>query len=118
MQNEITTLKDNHTWDIFYLPVGHKPIGCKWVYKVKCNPDGTVNKYKARFVAKSYNQIEGVNYFDSFSPVAKTVTVRIVLALVGMKEWKLNQLKINNAFLHGYLDEDIYIKLPKGYDKA
>ncbi|GAA0149387.1 transmembrane signal receptor [Lithospermum erythrorhizon] len=79
MQSELDALEANETWDVVSLPSGHKPIGCKWVYRVKCNPDGSVNKYKARLVAKGYNQIEGVDYFDSFSPVAKIVTVRMVL---------------------------------------
>ncbi|GAA0165401.1 transmembrane signal receptor [Lithospermum erythrorhizon] len=118
MKSELDALEANETCDIVSLPSGHKPIGCKWVYKVKCNPDGNVNKYKARLVAKGYNQIEGVDYFDSFSPVAKTVTVRMVLALAVVKGWKLNQLDINNAFLHDYLNGDIYMALPPGYQLA
>ncbi|GAA0154750.1 transmembrane signal receptor [Lithospermum erythrorhizon] len=92
-----------------------KPIGCKWVYKVKCKPDGSVDKYKARLVAKGFNQIEGIDYFDSFSHVTKTITVRLVLALAAAKSWSLFQLDINNAVLHDYLEEYIYMKLPDGY---
>ncbi|GAA0174361.1 transmembrane signal receptor [Lithospermum erythrorhizon] len=76
---------------------------------------GSMDKYKARLVANGYNQIEGIDYFDSFSPMAKNVIVRIVLALAVAKSWILHQMDINNAFLHGYLDEDIYMSLPEGY---
>ncbi|GAA0167754.1 transmembrane signal receptor [Lithospermum erythrorhizon] len=118
MQCELDALEQNETWEVVDLPKGHKPIGCKWVFKVKYKPDGSVDKYKARLVAKGFNQIEGVEYFDSFSPVAKTVTVKNILACAAAKGWALQQLDINNAFLHGFLDEDIYIKLLEGYDKA
>ncbi|GAA0184975.1 hypothetical protein LIER_32263 [Lithospermum erythrorhizon] len=83
---EIRALEANETWDIVNLPKGSKPIGCRWVYKVKCKPDGSVDKYKAKLVAKGYNQVE--------------------------------RLDINNAFLDGFLDEDIYMKLPDDYSKA
>ncbi|GAA0157786.1 transmembrane signal receptor [Lithospermum erythrorhizon] len=118
MDAEIQALETNETWEIMDLPSGVKPIGCKWVYKVKCKPDGSMDKYKARLVEKGFNQIEGIDYFDSFSHVAKTVTVRLVLTLVPTKSWPLFQIYINIAFLHGYLEEDIYMKLPDGYKKT
>ncbi|GAA0143957.1 transmembrane signal receptor [Lithospermum erythrorhizon] len=102
-------------WDIFDLPEGHKPIGCKWVYKIKRKPDGIVDKYKARLVAKGFNQVEGLDYFKSFSTVANSVTVRVLLALAAGKAWIFHQIDINNVFLHGYLDEEIYMTLPEGY---
>ncbi|GAA0147333.1 transmembrane signal receptor [Lithospermum erythrorhizon] len=85
MEVETQTLEINETWDIVDLPIGHRPIGCKWMYKIKRKPDGSVDKYKARLVANGFNQVEGINYFDSFSPVAKTVTMRVVLALAAAK---------------------------------
>ncbi|GAA0148132.1 transmembrane signal receptor [Lithospermum erythrorhizon] len=109
MHKELAALEANDTWEVVDLPPAHKPIGCKWVFRLKYNQDGSVDKYKARLVAKGFNQIEGVDYFDSFTPVAKTVTVRIILAYVAANGWALHQLDINNAYLHGYFDEDIYI---------
>ncbi|KAL0460027.1 UNVERIFIED_CONTAM: Retrovirus-related Pol polyprotein from transposon RE1 [Sesamum latifolium] len=115
MQQEIQALEKNQTWDIVDLPTGKKAIGCKWVYKVKLNPDGSIERYKARLVAKGYNQVEGVDYIDSFSPVAKAVTVRTLLAVASGNRWPIHQVDINNAFLHGFLDEDIYMTAPDGY---
>ncbi|GAA0171489.1 hypothetical protein LIER_41166 [Lithospermum erythrorhizon] len=100
----------------FYHAFYQKLIGWKWVYKVKCKPNGEVEQYNARLVLRGYNQIE--DHFESFSHVAKTVTIRTVLALAAVKDWHLHQLDINNAFLHGYLDEDIYMEPPEGYEKV
>ncbi|KAL0342607.1 UNVERIFIED_CONTAM: Retrovirus-related Pol polyprotein from transposon RE1 [Sesamum calycinum] len=85
MGQELAALDANETWDWVPLPLGKKPIGCRWVYKLKMNPDGTVQRYKARLVAKGYNQVEGVDFFDSFSPVAKAVTVRVFLTIAVAK---------------------------------
>ncbi|GAA0146183.1 transmembrane signal receptor [Lithospermum erythrorhizon] len=85
IQEEIAILEKNHTWEVVDLPTGHNPIGCKWIYKVKCKKDGSVERLKAKFVAKGYNQIDGVDYFDSFSHVAKMVTVKILLTMTAAK---------------------------------
>ena len=107
MDKEVQALETNHTWDVTTLPPGKLPIGCKWVYKVKLNPDGSVERSKARLVAKGYTQREGLDFLETFSPVAKTVSVRVLLALAAAKSWPLHQLDINNAFLHGDLEEEV-----------
>ncbi|KAL2253231.1 UNVERIFIED_CONTAM: Retrovirus-related Pol polyprotein from transposon RE2 [Sesamum indicum] len=115
MRQEIAALEQNHTWEVVPLPPDKSPIGCKWVYKTKLREDGTVERHKARLVAKGYTQIEGVDYTERFSPVAKSVTVRLFLALATAFQWPLHQVDINNAFLHGYLDEEIFMTAPEGY---
>ncbi|KAL0344878.1 UNVERIFIED_CONTAM: Retrovirus-related Pol polyprotein from transposon RE1 [Sesamum radiatum] len=115
MNDELSALDKNETWELVPLPPGKRAIGSKWVFKLKLNPDGSVQRYKARLVAKGYNQIEGIDYFDSFSPVAKSVTVRVFMAVAVAKGWPLWQLDVNNAFLHGHLDEEVYMVPPEGH---
>ncbi|KAL0383067.1 UNVERIFIED_CONTAM: Retrovirus-related Pol polyprotein from transposon RE2 [Sesamum calycinum] len=117
MEKELYALENNETWELTILPHDKKAIS-KWVFKLKMNPNGSVERYKARLVAKGYNHIKGVDYFDSFSPVAKTVTVRVVLAIATVKSWPLFQLDVNDAFLHGNLEEDVYMTPPEGYTKS
>jgi hypothetical protein len=114
MNLELDALAKNCTWKIVELPPHIKPIGCRWVYKVKHRSDGSVERDKARLVAKGYNQVEGIDYFETFSPVAKLSTVRTLLAIAATKNWHLHQLDVNNAFLHGDLQEDVYMKIPEG----
>ncbi|KAK4382600.1 Retrovirus-related Pol polyprotein from transposon RE1 [Sesamum angolense] len=115
MKAEIQALESNKTWDITSLPEGKNAIGCKWVYKLKLKPNGMIDRYKARLVAIGYNQVEGVDFMESFSSVAQVVTVRSLLAVAASKGWYIHQLDVNNAFLHGYLDEEIYMDAPEGY---
>ncbi|KAL0462720.1 UNVERIFIED_CONTAM: hypothetical protein Slati_0159600 [Sesamum latifolium] len=115
MKAEIQALHNNQTWDITPLPLDKRTIGCRWIYKLKLKPDGMVHKHKARLVAKGYNQIEWVDFFEKFSPVAKVVMVRTLLAAAASAGWHIHQLDVNNAFLYGYMDEDLYIDAPEGY---
>ncbi|KAL0423503.1 UNVERIFIED_CONTAM: Retrovirus-related Pol polyprotein from transposon RE2 [Sesamum radiatum] len=115
MQVEINALEANQTWEITPLPPDKMPIGCRWVFKLKLKADGSIDRYKARLVAKGYNQIEGIDYNESFSPVAKSVTVRLFFAIAAASNWHIHQMDVNNAFLHGYLEEEIYMSPPDGY---
>ncbi|MCO5613252.1 hypothetical protein L7F22_067528 [Adiantum nelumboides] len=116
MDNEMDALVKNDTWDLVHLPSGKKAIGSKWVYKIKCKSDGSVERYKASIVAKGYAQTKGLDYDEAFSSVAKMTTVRLVIAMASMFDWKLRQMDVNNAFLNGDLEEEVYMIQPEGYE--
>ncbi|GJQ96618.1 retrovirus-related pol polyprotein from transposon RE1 [Tanacetum coccineum] len=115
MNKELQALEANHTWTLTLLPPDKKAIGCKWVYKIKFHSDGTIERYKARLVAQGFTQQEGIDYTETFAPVAKIVTVRTLLVVDVHHNWHIAQLDINNAFLHGDLHEEVYMSLPPGY---
>lgn len=115
MDDEIKAIERNNTWDLTTLPNGAKSIGVKWIYKTKYNKDGKVEKYKARLVAKGYTQKYGVDYNEVFAPVARWDTIRSILAIAAIKGWKVFQLDVKSAFLHGELCEEVYIDQPPGY---
>jgi hypothetical protein len=114
MEAELHALKANHTWDIISCPPHVKPIGSKWVYTVKLKSDGSLDRYKARLVALGNKQEYGFDYEETFAPVAKMTTVRTLLAIAASQAWPLYQMDVTNAFLHGDLKEEIYMKLPPG----
>ncbi|CAM8917129.1 unnamed protein product [Rhodiola kirilowii] len=116
MQEEIKALKENETWELVPRPIDVKPISCKWIYKLKTHPDGSTERYKARLVARGFSQEYGVDYDETFSPVAKLTTVRLLLALVANKSWKLWQMDVKNAFLHGDLDKVIFMEQLTGFE--
>nr|GEV40411.1 retrovirus-related Pol polyprotein from transposon TNT 1-94 [Tanacetum cinerariifolium] len=117
MKNEIKALERNGTWTLEVLTKGKRAIDSKWFYKIKFKPNWEVEKYKARLVAKGFTQMEGVDYHDTFAPVAKLVTVRTLLTVAVKRDWIIHQLDVNNAFLHVDLYEEIYMKIPQGFSK-
>lgn len=114
MQEELEALIANHTWDVVQCPAGTEPIGCKWVYTVKLKSNGSIYHYKARLVALGNGQEYGINYEETFALVAKMTTVRTILAVAASQAWSLYQMDVKNAFLHGDLKEEVYMKLPLG----
>ncbi|CAA7043512.1 unnamed protein product [Microthlaspi erraticum] len=117
MAEEITTLEDNATWSLCDLPPGKKAIGYKWIYKIKHNFDGSIERYKARLVTLGNRQVEGLDYKETFAPVSKLTTVRTFLRIAAARNWELHQMDVHNAFLHGTLEEEVYMKLPPGFAK-
>jgi histone deacetylase 1/2 len=116
MDSEYNALMKTKTWHLVPLPKGKNIIGCKWVYKVKRKADGSVDRYKARLVAKGFKQRYGIDYEDTFSPVVKVATIRLILSIVVSKGWSLRQLDVQNAFLHGIVDEEVYMFQPPRYE--
>jgi hypothetical protein len=116
MDDKYFALLKNSTWHLVPPSQGKNVIDCRWVYRIKTKADDTLDIYKARIVAKGFKQRYGINYEDTFSPVVKITTIRLVLSVAVTKEWKLRQLDVQNVFLHGVLEEEVSIKQPPGYE--
>ena len=114
MEEELRSLDKNDTWSLVKLPAKKRILQKKWVFRVKDEVDGS-KRYKARLVVKGFQQKEGVDYNEIFSPVVKMVTIRTVLGIVAAEDLHLEQLDVKTAFLHGDLDEDIYMQQPEGF---
>lgn len=114
MQTEFTTLERTGTWDVVDLPLNIIPIDCRWIFKIKFHVDGSMEIFKVMLVAKGYNQIEGLDYFDIYSHMAKLTTARLVITLKPIHKWCIHQLDVNNAFLHDELQEDVCMVIPPG----
>ena len=115
MDYEIESMGSNSVWSLIEAPRGVKPIGCKWIYKIKRGPDGKVETFKARLVAKGYTQKEGIYYDETFSSVAMLKSVRILLAVAAALDCEIWKMDVKIAFLNGELEEVIYKQQPKGF---
>ena len=97
------------------LPPRMKPLSSKWIFKRKMKADGTIEKYKARLVIKGYRQKEGLDYFDTFSPVSRITSIRMILTIAALRNLEVHQMDVKTAFLNGDLDEEIYMEQPEGH---
>jgi Reverse transcriptase (RNA-dependent DNA polymerase) len=114
MKDELEALTKNQTWELIELPPGKKTVGCKWIYKTKFNSDGSVERYKARLVARGFTQTYGIDYKETFAPVTKMNTVRTVMSIAVNHDWPLFQMDVKNIFLQGELEEEVYMDVPPG----
>jgi hypothetical protein len=110
VNSEIESILQNHTWELVDLPPGCKPLGYKWIFKRKMKADGSIDKYKARLVVKGYKQKEGVDYFDTYSPVTRITSIKMLIAIVVLYNLEIHQMDVKTAFLNGELDEEIYME--------
>ena len=116
MSEELAALDRTGTWEIVPLPSHAVPITCKWVFKIKTKSDGSLERYKARLVARGFQQTQGRDYEETFAPVAHMTTVRTMIAVAASRSWTISQMDVKNAFLHGELHEEVYMHPPPGVD--
>ncbi len=115
MQEEYDSLVVNNTWSLVPLPKGRKPISSKWVFKIKHRVDGEVERYKARLVARGFTQTFGVDYNETFAPIAKFVSICCILALTAIVDMEIHQMDVKTTFLNGDLEKEIYMEQPEGF---
>ena len=117
IEDEVCALEKNETWELTDLPKGKNPVGCKWIFTIKYKANGDIDRFKARLVAKGFTQSYGIDYQETFAPVAKLNTIRILLSLAVNLDQQLHQLDVKNAFLNGDLEEEVYMDIPSGLEK-
>ena len=118
MKAEMNALEDNGTWELVKRPKGRNVIGGKWVYKVKRGAEGKIEKYKARYVAKGYSQIPGVDYGETYAPTARPETIRLIFALTAQFNCALQQMDVKSAYLHSEIEEEVFLEQPKGFQQV
>ena len=114
MKEEYYSLQKNETWELVNLPPGRKLVKCKWVFKTKFVADGSL-KYKAKLVAKGFSQVQGIDYNETFVPVEKMDSIRLVLSIAASKQWEVHHMDVKSSFIHGDIKEYIYIYIYMKY---
>ncbi|GJV81188.1 retrovirus-related pol polyprotein from transposon TNT 1-94, partial [Tanacetum coccineum] len=118
MEDELQAINKNMTWELVSMPQGKTAIGLKWIFKIEFLTHGSIQKHKARLVVKGYAQQQRIDYEETFSPVARFDTVRIILALAAQKQWKIFQFDVKSAFLNGDLHKEVYVSQPSGFENS
>jgi hypothetical protein len=116
MDAELKALKDNNTWNLVPLLHEHHAVPCGWVFKTKYNPDGSIEKYKARLFFKSYRQEFGIDYFETYAPVTRITSMRVIISLIAHHGLDFHQIDVDSAFLNGFIDAEIYMSQASGYE--
>ena len=117
VMEEMLALEKNGTWEIMDLPYGKHTIGSKWVFTIKYNSNGKVDRYKVRLVAQGFTQTQGLDYEETFAPVVKLNSIHVLLSLAVNLDWRVHQLDIKNAFLNGEFEEEVYMRIPLGFER-
>ncbi|GJW84869.1 zinc finger, CCHC-type containing protein [Tanacetum coccineum] len=115
INDEMDSIMGNNTWVLTDLPPGCRPLGCKWIFKRKMKVDGTVEKFKARLVIQGFKQKSGIDYFDTYAPVARISTIRLLIALASIHSLIIHQMDVKTTFLNGELEEEVYMNQPLGF---
>ena len=115
MNEDYNSIMRNKTWELVEFPKDKVHIGSKWLFKSKFKADGSIDNLKARLVAKGYSQQEGIDFEETYAPVAKLNTIRLLVALATKQNWRIHQLDVKSAFLNGDLKEEVYLVQPNGF---
>lgn len=118
IEEEMQALYNNQTWTLVPRPKNVNVIGSKWIFQTKFKEDGSVERHKARLMTQGYSQIEGLDFEETYNPVIKPTTIRVVLAIAVTSSWKIKQLDVKNAFLHGFLNKALYIEQPPRFKSS
>ena len=108
-------IEKNNIWELVAIPREREVVSLKWIYKIKLNQEGDIQKHKERLVARGFTQKPGIDFYETFSPVARLETIRTVIVVAAQNKWKIFQLDVKSAFLNGKLDEEIYVEQPQGF---
>ena len=115
MLDEYRSIMKNNVWEVVPRPEEKSMVSSKWIYKIKHAADGNIEKYKARFVARGFSQKEGIDYEETFAPVARYTSIRMIISLASILGWKLHQMDVKTAFLNGKIEQEVYVEQPKGF---
>jgi hypothetical protein len=116
MMEEYNSIMKNDVWEVVPRPEGKSVVTSRWLYKLKHAGDGSIEKYKARFVARGFSQVEGVDYDETFALVARYTSIRAVISIAAEMGWKIHQMDVKTAFMNGLIQEEVYIEQPLGFE--